>query len=116
MFIFYNIFYPKYYICFGFGSAHPGAYSFVLGHFYDEKCGQTHYHEFEYTISINSQETCIKKKKKFAQERNNCENSQIPRFYKLCGNLALFQKYLAIYHSFSNQASWNQVLNSTRIH
>ena len=51
-----------------FCHVYPGAYSFVLGHFYDEECGQTHYHEFEFTISINSQENCIKKK---AQEPNN---------------------------------------------
>ena len=31
------------------------------------------------------------------------ENSQIPRFGKVCGNLALFGKYLRIYHFFSTQ-------------
>ena len=29
------------------------------------------------------------------------ENSQMSRFGKICGKLALFQKYLAIYHFFS---------------
>ena len=33
------------------------------------------------------------------------ENSQIPRFSKICGKLALFWKYLAIYHIFSTQVS-----------
>ena len=42
------------------------------------------------------------------------ENSQIPRFDKICGKLALFQKYLVIYHFFSTQVSQNRVLNSTR--
>ena len=41
------------------------------------------------------------------------ENSQIPRFGKICGKLALFRKYLAIYHSFSTRVSQNRVLNST---
>ena len=40
------------------------------------------------------------------------ENSQIPCFGKVCGKLALFRKYLAIYHFFSTQVSKNQVLNS----
>ena len=38
------------------------------------------------------------------------ENSQIPRFGKICGKLALFRKYLAIYHIFSTRVS--QKLNS----
>ena len=29
------------------------------------------------------------------------ENSQMPRFDKICGKLALFQKYLAMHHFFS---------------
>ena len=43
------------------------------------------------------------------------ENSQIPRFGKICGKLALFQKYLATYHFFSIQVSQNRVLNSTQV-
>ena len=31
------------------------------------------------------------------------ENSQIPRFGKIYGKLALFRKYLAIHHFFSTQ-------------
>ena len=37
------------------------------------------------------------------------ENSQIPCFGKICGKLALFRKYLAIYHFFSTQIPQNQV-------
>ena len=33
------------------------------------------------------------------------ENSQIPRFDKICGKLALFQKYLAMHHFFSTRIS-----------
>ena len=43
------------------------------------------------------------------------ENTQIPRFGKICGKLALFWKYLAIYHIFSTQVSQNRVLNSTQV-
>ena len=43
------------------------------------------------------------------------ENSQIPRFGKICGKLALFRKYLANYHFFSTRVSQNRVLNSTRV-
>ena len=43
------------------------------------------------------------------------ENSQMSRFGKICGKLALFQKYLAIYHFFSTQVPQNQVLNSTQV-
>ena len=43
------------------------------------------------------------------------ENIQIPRFGKICGKLALFRKYLAIYHIFSTWVSQNRVLNSTRV-
>ena len=42
------------------------------------------------------------------------ENSKIPRFGKFYGKLALFRKYLAIYHFFSTRVSQNRVLNSTR--
>ena len=40
---------------------------------------------------------------------------QIPCFGKICGKLALFRKYLAIYHIFSIRVSQNRVLNSTRV-
>ena len=43
------------------------------------------------------------------------ENSQIPRFDKVCDKLALFHKYLAIYHFFSTRVSQNRVLNSTQV-
>ena len=43
------------------------------------------------------------------------ENSQIPCFGKICGKLALFQKYLAIYHFFGTRVPQNWVLNSTRV-
>ena len=43
------------------------------------------------------------------------ENSQIPRFGKICDKLALFWKYLAIYHFFSTRVSQNRVLNSIRV-
>ena len=43
------------------------------------------------------------------------ENSQIPCFGKICGKLALFRKYLAIYHFFSTRVPQNRVLNSTRV-
>ena len=43
------------------------------------------------------------------------ENSQIPCFDKICGKLALFWKYLAIYHFFSTRVPQNQVLNSTQV-
>ena len=42
------------------------------------------------------------------------ENSQIPRFGKICGKLTLFQKYLTIYHFFITRVPQNQVLHSTR--
>ena len=41
------------------------------------------------------------------------ENSQIPCFDKICGKLALFRKYLAIYYFLSTRVSKNRVLNST---
>ena len=44
------------------------------------------------------------------------ENSQIPRFGKICDKLTLFQKYLAMYYFFSTRFSQNRVLNSTRVH
>ena len=37
------------------------------------------------------------------------ENSQIPCFGKIYGKLALFRKYLAIYHFFSTQVPQNRV-------
>ena len=37
------------------------------------------------------------------------KNSQIPRFDKVCGNLALFRKYLEIYHFFGTRVSQTQV-------
>ena len=43
------------------------------------------------------------------------ENSQIPCFGKICDKLALFRKYLAIYHFFSTRIPQNQVLNSTQV-
>ena len=43
------------------------------------------------------------------------ENSQIPRFGKICGKLVLFQKYLAIYQFFSTRVPQNRVLNSTQV-
>ena len=43
------------------------------------------------------------------------ENSQIPRFGKICGKLALFRKYLTIYHFFSTWVLQNWVLNNTRV-
>ena len=43
------------------------------------------------------------------------ENSQIPRFGKICGKLALFLKYLVIYHFFSTQVPQNRVLNNTQV-
>ena len=43
------------------------------------------------------------------------ENSQIPHFGKICGKLALFRKYLTIYHFFSTWVSQNWVLNSIRV-
>ena len=43
------------------------------------------------------------------------ENSQIPRFGKICGKLELFRKYLVIYHFFSTRISQNRVLNSTEV-
>ena len=42
------------------------------------------------------------------------ENSQIPRFGKICDKLALFRKYLAIYYFFSTRVPQNRVLHSTR--
>ena len=39
------------------------------------------------------------------------ENSQILCFGKICDKLALFWKYLAIYHFFSNRISQNRILN-----
>ena len=36
------------------------------------------------------------------------KNSQIPRFGKNCGKLALFRKYLAIYHFFNTQVPQNR--------
>ena len=41
------------------------------------------------------------------------KNSQIPCFDKICGKLALFRKYLAIYYFLSTRVSQNRVLNST---
>jgi len=46
----------------------------------------------------------------------NGKNSQIPCFGKICGKLALFQKYLAIYHFFNTRVPQNRVLNSTWVH
>ena len=43
------------------------------------------------------------------------ENSQIPCFGKICDKLALFQKYLTIYHFFSTRVPQNRVLNSTPV-
>ena len=43
------------------------------------------------------------------------QNSQIPRFDKICSKLALFRKYLVIYHFFSTRVSQNRVLNSTQV-
>ena len=43
------------------------------------------------------------------------ENSQIPRFGKICGKLAQFRKYLPIYHFFSTRVPQNRVLNSTQV-
>ena len=43
------------------------------------------------------------------------ENTQIPRFGKVYGKLALFMKYLAIYHFFSTRVSQNRFLNSIRV-
>ena len=43
------------------------------------------------------------------------ENSQIPRFGKICGKLTLFRKYLVNYHFFSTRVSQKQVQNSTRV-
>ena len=43
------------------------------------------------------------------------ENSQIPCFGKICGKLAIFRQYLAIYHFFSTRVPQNWVLNSIRV-
>ena len=43
------------------------------------------------------------------------ENSQIPYFGKICDKLALFRKYLVMYHFFCTWVSQNWVLNSTRV-
>ena len=41
--------------------------------------------------------------------------AKIPRFGKIYGKLALFRKYLVIYHFFSTRVSQNRVLNSTQV-
>ena len=43
------------------------------------------------------------------QLQNKGENSQIPRFGKIFGKLALFQKYLV------TRVPQNQILNSNRV-
>ena len=43
------------------------------------------------------------------------ENSQILRFDKICDKLALFQKYLEMYHFFSTRVPQNRVQNSIRV-
>ena len=42
-------------------------------------------------------------------------NSQISHFGKICNKLALFRKYLVMYHFFSTRVSQNRVLNSTQV-
>ena len=57
-----------------------------------------------------------KKKKKRWQLIVKGENCQIPHFGKICGKLALFRKYLTIYHFFITQVSQNRVLNGTQVY
>jgi len=55
----------------------------------------------------------MKEEKK--EEATASENSQISCFGKIYGKLALFWKYLAIYHFFSTRISQTRVLNSTLV-
>ena len=45
----------------------------------------------------------------YCLHRTLSKNSQIPRFSKVCDNLSLFRKYLAIYHFFGTRVSQTQV-------
>ena len=52
-------------------------------------------------IQMHTKYLIRSQKEKFPNQSQG-ENSQIPCFGKICGKLALFWKYLAIYHFFSS--------------
>ena len=53
-------------------------------------------------IKTHAKSLIQSQKEKFPNQSQG-ENSQIPHFGKICGKLALFWKYLTIYHFFSTR-------------
>ena len=53
-------------------------------------------------IKTHARSLIQSQKEKFPNQSQG-ENSQIPHFGKICGKLALFWKYLTIYHFFSTR-------------